>query len=70
MNGVRLDQLEHAGEEQTLELETAFVVGIGENEEDILNNTCEISLEEAIADVWVSAREVINDLQAYWACSD
>jgi len=45
-----------------LQLEAAFVIGVGQNEENILYDACEICLEEAIANVWIGASKVVDNL--------
>ena len=45
-----------------MQLKPALVICVGEDEENILNNTQKVLLEERIADGWVSgARKVVHD---------
>lgn len=60
-NLVRLDQLEHAGQQHALELETTLVIRIREHVEDILHNIEEVLLEEGVGDLWVGASKVIDN---------
>ena len=41
------------------------MIRISEHEKNILDNAREVGLEEAVANIWVSASEVVNNLQAY-----
>ena len=63
---VHLDQLEHPGQQHTLELEARFVIGICENEEDILHDAEEILLEECIRDCWIGTSKVIDNFHAHF----
>ena len=47
---VRLDELEHPSEKQTLKLESTLVISVSEHEEDILHDVEEVLLEEGIRD--------------------
>jgi hypothetical protein len=57
--------LEHPSKQQTLELESALVICVGQNEEDVLDDTEEILLEEGVANSWICTCEIVDDLQAY-----
>ena len=60
-----LDQLEHAGQQQALQLEATLVVSVCQNKKDILDNAREVRLEEAIADIGIRSCKIIDDLQAH-----
>ena len=63
---VRLDELEHAREQQRLELEAALMIRIRQNVEDVLHNAQEVLLEERICNRWIGTREVVDDFQAHY----
>lgn len=62
MDSIGLCQLEHPCKKKTLQFEATLVISVSEHEEDILDNACEVGLEEAIADIRVSASEVVDNL--------
>lgn len=65
LDDIGLHQLEHASEKHTLQLEAAFVVGVCQDEEDVLHDAREVGLEKAVADGCVCTSEVVDDFQTY-----
>jgi len=58
--------LEQASKQSALQLEPAFVICISEHEEDVLENTEEVLLEECVDNCWIGCSgEVVDDLKAY-----
>jgi len=63
---IGLDQLEQASKQSALQLEPALVIRISEHEEDILEDTEEVLLEECVDNCWVGCNgKVVDDLEAY-----
>ena len=48
-----------------LQLETTFVIGIGEDVKDILCNAQEVLLEKRICNIGFSSCEVVHNLEAH-----
>lgn len=65
LNEVKLYKREHACEQDTLEFESALMIRIGEDEEDILNDTEEVQLVESVGNRLFGAGEVVDNFQAY-----
>ena len=62
---VLLNKLEHAREEETLQLETTLMVRVSEDEEYVLYDAEEILLEECVGDSRLCAGEIVDDFQTY-----
>ena len=62
---VRLDELEHSSEKQTLKLESALVISVSEHEEDVLHDVEEVLLEEGVGHSDLGTREVVDNLQTH-----
>ena len=60
---VRLDELEHSSEKQTLKLESTFVISVSEHEKDILHDVEEVLLEEGIRDRGICTSKVVDDFK-------
>jgi hypothetical protein len=58
--------LEQASKQSALQLEPALVIRISEHEEDVLEDTEEVLLEECVGNRWISCGgKVVDDLKAY-----
>jgi hypothetical protein len=65
LDDIKLDELIEAGKQSTLQLETALMISVRQDEEDILHGIEVILLEERIGDGgFGGVCEVVHDLQA------
>jgi len=62
---VRLNQLEHAREQKTLEFETTLVVRVRQYKEYVLHDAQEVLLEKRIADGSLCACKIVDHLKAH-----
>lgn len=66
LDRIDFHEFEHSCEYNTLQLETALVVRVRKNEENVLDNTQEVLLEERVCNGRLSPGEVVDDFQAHW----
>lgn len=66
LNCICGDELDHARQQQALELEATLVIRIGEDEESVLKEGKIVLLEEGRSDVLVCSREVVDDFDAHF----
>ena len=57
-----LDELEHAGKQDALELKAALVICVRENKEHILNNAEEVLREERVPNFISRVCEIVDNL--------
>ena len=63
---IGLDKLEQSSKQNALQLEPALVIRISEHEEDVLQDTEEVLLEECVGDSWIGCGgKVVDDLKAH-----
>ena len=67
LDDVHLNKLVHSRKQYTLKLESALMISISQDEENVLNNAEEILLEEGVGNSWVgSTGKIVDHLQAYY----